>query len=53
MKYFEHLLTLVQGFGLGALVMAYVADYNRGQLPLAVMFLVISIIFRILVNREE
>ena len=29
MKITEHLYTALQGFGVGAIVMAYITDYNR------------------------
>ena len=30
----EHLYTALQGFACGAIVMAYITNYNRSQLPL-------------------
>jgi len=39
--------TALQGFGAGAIVMAYVANYNKGQLPIAMMCLIASVILRI------
>lgn len=43
----ENLYTWLQGFGLGAITMAYVANYNRKQLPIAALFLVFSILLRV------
>ena len=47
MKLTEHLYTVLQGFGAGAIIMAYVANYNRSQLPLAILCMIISILLRI------
>lgn len=47
MKFEEHLYSGVQGFGLGAILMAYVCNYNRSQLPFALMCLVFSILSRL------
>lgn len=47
MKVEEHLYTGFQGFCLGAIVMAYITNYNRTQLPIAVVCLVISILSRL------
>lgn len=41
-----HLYSGLQGFALGAILMAYVVDYNRSQLPMAFIFLIISIALR-------
>lgn len=43
-----NILSGLQGFGLGAILMAYVCNYNRSQLPVAVMCLVASVIFRVI-----
>lgn len=43
----KHLHTAIQGFGAGSIVMAYVSNYNRSQLPLATILLVMSILFRL------
>lgn len=37
----------LQGFCLGAIVMAYIADYNREQLPIAVGCLVLAVLSNI------
>lgn len=42
----EHLYTGLQGFGIGAIVMAYVSNYNRSQLPIAALCIIISILLR-------
>lgn len=47
MKFTEHLYTALQAGAIGAILMAYIADYNRGQLPLAIMCLSLSILCRI------
>ena len=47
MNKLEHLYSGVQGFALGGIIMAYIADYNRSQLPIALLFLGISFICRI------
>lgn len=39
--------TGLQGFTIGAIAMAYVANYNRSQLPMAVLCVIISIICRL------
>lgn len=43
----EHLFTFVQGLGVGAIVMGYVADYNTSQLPLAIVCMIISFLSRL------
>lgn len=45
MKRRSYLLTALQGFLVGAIVMAFIADYNRSQLPLAVLCLLASFLF--------
>lgn len=47
MDFKEHLYTAFQGGAIGAIAMAYVADYNRSQLPLAIICIVISILSRV------
>jgi hypothetical protein len=47
MKIEEHLYTAFQGFLVGAIVMAYVSNYNRSQLPIALLFAVIGILSRV------
>lgn len=42
----EHLYTALQGFASGAIVMAYITNYNRSQLPIAVLCLLFSIVTR-------
>lgn len=37
-------LSLLHSFTLGAIVMAYIADYNRSQLPWAIICLSVGII---------
>lgn len=46
------LYTGLQGFALAAILIAYVADYNRSQLPFALMCLIFSVMLRVL-NRGE
>ncbi len=48
----KNLITCFQAFCLGAIVMAYVADYNRNQLPTALLFLTISIVFRLIGSKN-
>lgn len=48
----SHLYTGVQGFGLGAIAMAYVANYNRSQLPIALLCLGVSIVCRIKTQKK-
>lgn len=43
----EHLFTAIQGFGAGAIVMAYVCGYNLSQLPIAALCLFVSVISRL------
>lgn len=43
----EHLYTALQGFGFGAIVMAYITNYNTSQLPTALIGLTLSVICRI------
>ena len=43
----EHLYTALQGFAGGAIVMAYITNYNRSQLPIAVLCLLFSIAVRL------
>ena len=40
-------LTCIQCFGAGSIVMAFIADYNRSQLPLAAICLLYSVILRL------
>lgn len=47
MKIAEHIHTGLQGFGFGAIVMAYIANYNRDQLLMALIFLIFSILLRL------
>lgn len=47
----SHFYTAFQGFLLGALVMAYVADYNRSQLPLAFLAFMLSVLCRFASDR--
>lgn len=47
MRFTEHLYSGFQGFCIGAIAMAYVADYNRSQLPFALMCLFMSIFLRV------
>lgn len=42
-----HLYSAIQGFGFGAIVMAFVAGYNTSQLPLALICLIASVVFRL------
>ena len=42
----SHFYTAFQGFLVGALLMAYVADYNREQLPFALLALILSFLCR-------
>lgn len=42
----EHLYTTLQGFAAGAIVMAYITNYNRNQLHIAVLCLLFSIAVR-------
>lgn len=42
----EHLYSALQGFGLGGIVMAYITNYNRSQLPIALLCLIFSIVCR-------
>lgn len=42
----SRLYDIVQGFAAGALVMAFIADYNRSSLPMAFICLILSIILR-------
>ena len=42
----EHLYTALQSFAAGAIVMAYIANYNRNQLQIAVLCLLFSIAVR-------
>lgn len=46
----ENLYSAFQGFLLGSIVMAYIADYNKEQLPIAFMFLAISVLSRLASN---
>lgn len=46
MRFAEHLYSGFQGFCIGAIVMAYIADYNRSQLPFALVCILISILLR-------
>lgn len=43
----EHLYSGFQGFCIGAIVMAYINNYNTSQLPFALICIVISILARI------
>lgn len=43
----EHFLTALQGFCAGGIAMAYVSNYNAGNLEIAIIFLILSILFRI------
>lgn len=45
------LYTGFQGFCLGAIAMAYVYNYNRRQLLIAITFLTLSIISRLLYKK--
>lgn len=47
MKFTEHLYSGLQGFGFGAIIMAYINNYNRSQLPFALLCLILSILFRL------
>lgn len=47
MKIKDHLFTAFQGFLFGAIVMGFVADYNTNQLPIALIFLVLSVVSRL------
>lgn len=47
MDFKEHFFTALQGFGLGAIIMGFVANYNITQLPIALICLVFSIFLRI------
>ena len=51
MDFKEHFHTALQAFAVGALVMAYIADYNTRQLPIASVAVALSILLRILQNR--
>lgn len=51
MDILEHLYTGFQGFVVGAIAMAYVADYNTSQLPIAILFILVAIISRIAHNK--
>ena len=46
----KNLLTGLQGFGFGAIVMAYICNYNKDQLPVALVLLTFSVISRISEN---
>lgn len=46
MRFKEHLYSGLQGFGLGAIVMAYINNYNVRQLPIALICLIFSILCR-------
>lgn len=40
----KRLYTAFLGFGVGSIVMGYVANYNRSQLPIALVCLIILIL---------
>lgn len=42
----ETLLSVVQGLAAGAIIMAYICNYNRSQLPIAIICLIASVISR-------
>lgn len=42
----KHFYTGAQGFALGGIAMAYIANYNRSQLPFALICWTLSILFR-------
>ena len=47
MKFTEHLYSGIQGFTFGVIVMAYVCDYNRSRLPIAILCLIFSLVMRL------
>lgn len=47
MKFAEHLYSAFQGFLAGIIFMAYIVDYNRSRLPIAILFLVIGVLSRL------
>lgn len=47
MKLTEHLYTALQGFRARVIIMVYVANYNRSQLLLAILCMIISVLLRI------
>ena len=46
----EQLYTALQSFVAGSIVMAYIANYHRNQLQIAVLCLLFSIVTRMLAN---
>lgn len=47
MRKIEHLYTALQGFVAGAIAIAYIANYNRSQLPIAIICLIFSVLLRL------
>lgn len=43
----EHLYSAFQGFCIGSIVMAYVANYNTSRLPIAILCIAVSILSRL------
>ena len=50
MKFSEHLFTALQGFAFGSIIMAYINNYNRSQLPFAFLTLIFSIL--LIINKK-
>ena len=44
----ENFHSALQGFATGAIITAYIADYNRNQLPIAAVCLILSIVLRMI-----